>query len=283
MQHIIACIDGSSYSQSVTALAAWAAQRIVCPLTLLHVLDDAKPEADIQLSGHIGLGSREHLLTQLAELDEQRAKIALKYGQVLLSDLEIFADKWDIAEVYKQQKHGNLVETLKEMADTTRVVVMGKSGELHQNDEKTLGSHLESVVRAIHSHILVSPSEFSQAPTSYVLAFDGSDISEKLVEKAINTPLLKGMTCHLVMVDDKQTPKEFKSASHRLQQQGVTVIEAHLMGNVVADSVLKYQQQHDIGLIAMGAYGHSKFRHWFVGSTTTKILTNATVPLLLIR
>ena len=42
MQHIIACIDGSSYSQSVTALAAWAAQRIVCPLTLLHVLDDAK-------------------------------------------------------------------------------------------------------------------------------------------------------------------------------------------------------------------------------------------------
>ncbi|NCO47422.1 MAG: universal stress protein, partial [Vibrio sp.] len=48
----------------------------------------------------------------------------------------------------------NLVETLTDMEQDIRVLVMGKSGELHQNDTKTIGSQLESVVRSIKAHIL---------------------------------------------------------------------------------------------------------------------------------
>nr|WP_240472635.1 universal stress protein [Salinivibrio socompensis] len=33
----------------------------------------------------------------------------------------------------------------------------------------------------------------------------------------------------------------------------------------------------------MGAYGHSKLRQFFVGSNTTKLLIESTVPMLLIR
>ncbi|MFS1903256.1 universal stress protein [Vibrio lentus] len=36
-------------------------------------------------------------------------------------------------------------------------------------------------------------------------------------------------------------------------------------------------------MMVMGAYGHSQLRQFFVGSNTTKVLSNSAVPLLLIR
>ncbi|PFG55600.1 nucleotide-binding universal stress UspA family protein [Vibrio sp. ES.051] len=282
MTNIIACIDGSSYSQSVADIGAWTSQRLSAPLTLLHVLDKSSQETESELSGNIGLGAREHLLTELIELDEQRAKIALKHGKALLNDLEHHLAEHGFNTIHKLQKHGNLVETLTDIEQDIRVLVIGKSGELHQNDTKTIGSQLESVVRSIKSHILVAPDGFSP-PDSYVLAFDGSAISEKLVDKAIKTPLLKGMTCHLVMVEDSNSKTDaFLNAAQKLKANGITVVEVKLQGEVHS-AILKYQQQQNIGMIVMGAYGHSILRQFFVGSNTTRIITDTTVPLLLIR
>jgi len=36
-------------------------------------------------------------------------------------------------------------------------------------------------------------------------------------------------------------------------------------------------------MIIMGAYGHSRIRQFFVGSTTTQMLARTTRPLLLLR
>ncbi|HCH1219323.1 universal stress protein [Vibrio parahaemolyticus] len=282
MTNIIACIDGSSYSKAVADIGAWTSKKLSAPLTLLHVLDKSSQEADSELSGNIGLGAREQLLAELVELDEQRAKIALKHGKALLSELESHLNDQGHHDIQKLQKHGNLVETLIDMEQDIRVLIMGKSGELHQNDTKTIGSQLESVVRSIKAHILIASGHFSP-PDSYILAFDGSTISEKLVEKAINTPLLKGMTCHLVMVEDSESKSDaYSNAAQRLKANGINVVEAQLQGEVHS-TILTYQQKQKIGMIVMGAYGHSKLRQFFVGSNTTRIITDTTVPLLLIR
>ncbi|HGE6134008.1 TPA: universal stress protein [Vibrio cholerae] len=282
MTNIIACIDGSSYSQSVADIGAWTSKKLSAPLTLLHVLDKSSQEADSELSGNIGLGAREQLLAELVELDEQRAKIALKHGKALLSELESHLNDQGHHDIQKRQKHGNLVETLIDMEQDIRVLIMGKSGELHQNDTKTIGSQLESVVRSIKAHILIASGHFSP-PDSYILAFDGSTISEKLVEKAINTPLLKGITCHLVMVEDSDSKSDaFSNAAQKLKVNDINVVEAQLQGEVHS-AILTYQQQQKIGMIVMGAYGHSKLRQFFVGSNTTRIITDTKVPLLLIR
>ncbi|HEQ3614565.1 TPA: universal stress protein [Vibrio cholerae] len=282
MTNIIACIDGSSYSQSVADIGAWTSKKLSAPLTLLHVLDKSSQEAESELSGNIGLGTREQLLAELVELDEQRAKIALKHGKALLSELESHLNDQGHNDIQKLQKHGNLVETLTDMEQDIRVLVMGKSGELHQNDTKTIGSQLESVVRSIKAHILIASGHFSQ-PDSYILAFDGSTISEKLVDKAINTPLLKDMTCHLVMVEDSDSKCDaFSNAAQKLKDKGINVVEAQLQGEVHS-TILTYQQKQKIGMIVMGAYGHSKLRQFFVGSNTTRIITDTMAPLLLIR
>ena len=38
-----------------------------------------------------------------------------------------------------------------------------------------------------------------------------------------------------------------------------------------------------IGLLVMGAYGHSRIRQFLVGSTTTSMIRSTTTPLLLLR
>ncbi|SDK80999.1 universal stress protein, partial [Billgrantia gudaonensis] len=44
-----------------------------------------------------------------------------------------------------------------------------------------------------------------------------------------------------------------------------------------------YQAEHDIDLLVMGAYGHSRIRHLLVGSTTTAMLRQAERSVLLLR
>ncbi|KGK11772.1 universal stress protein [Vibrio navarrensis] len=282
MTHIIACIDGSTYSQSVAELGAWTAKSLNAPLTLLHVLDKSEQETTSELSGNIGLGSREYLLQELMELDEKRAKVALQHGKALLNDLQEQLHSSGLHDVTKLQKHGRLLETLLDLEAETRVLVVGKSGDLHKNDTLAIGSQLESVVRSIKAHILVATGQFVQ-PTSYLLAFDGSEVSQKLVEKALKTPLLAGMACHLIMVEDANDKAQaFNQAAATLRESGIEVTQATLQGDVHR-AILDYQQQHQLGMIVMGAYGHSKLRQFFLGSNTTRLLAESHVPMLLIR
>ncbi|EKA31455.1 universal stress protein, partial [Pseudomonas aeruginosa] len=85
MTYVTACIDGSASAPAVCDYAAWASQRLDAPLTFLHVLDQRQYPMSANLSGNIGLGSREHLLDELAALDEQRNKLALEQGLVMLA------------------------------------------------------------------------------------------------------------------------------------------------------------------------------------------------------
>lgn len=86
MTNVIACIDGSASAPAVCDYAAWASRSLQAPLTFLHVLDQQQYPVAANLSGNIGLGSREHLLDELASLDEQRSKLALEQGRIMLAN-----------------------------------------------------------------------------------------------------------------------------------------------------------------------------------------------------
>ena len=44
-----------------------------------------------------------------------------------------------------------------------------------------------------------------------------------------------------------------------------------------------YRREQDTDLLVMGAYGHSVIRRFLIGSTTTNVIRNAMVPVLLLR
>ncbi|MEN2506585.1 universal stress protein [Stutzerimonas stutzeri] len=283
MNQIMACIDGSAQAAAVCDCAAWASLQLGAPLTLLHVLDQQQYPAAGNLSGIIGLGSREYLLEELAALDEKRSKLALEEGRMMLDSARQRVITAGIAQPDVRQRHGDLVETLRDLEADIRLLVIGKQGEDSGNDLQLIGSQLESVIRTLHRPILVTPASFS-VPTSVMLAFDGSDTSRKGVEMLASSPLFKGIPIHLVMVGDDNGEHRalLDSARDALVSAGFDVHTA-LRSGEVEPALHAYQAEHQIGLLVMGAYGHSRIRQFLVGSTTTRMIRSTTTPLLLLR
>lgn len=283
MSNVMACIDGSPSAVGVCDYAAWAALRLGAPLAFLHVLDHHRYPPRADLSGAIGLGAREHLLSDLAALDERRSRLALEQGRVMLEAARERAVAAGVPAPGCRQRHGDLVETLAGMEGEIRLLVMGKQGEAGGSLGQHVGSHLESVIRTMHRPILVTPPEFTP-PRSAMLAFDGGATTRKGVEMLAASPLFRGMPIHLVMVGSRtaETVAQLESARQVLLDAGFTA-PAEILTGEVEPALHGYQAAHHVDLLVMGAYGHSRIRQFLVGSTTTGVLRTTRTPLLLLR
>ncbi len=276
MNKVIACIDGTSVTPAVCDYAAWASLRLEAPLLILHVLDKSEFPTQPNLSGNIGLGSREALLEELSELDEKRAKLALEQGRLMLEAARDRAIADGVAAPQTMQRHGDLVGTLLDLEEEARLWVLGKHDD-HLAEH--LGSRLESAVRALHRPILVTSVDFTE-PKRIMIAFDGSATTKKGVEMVAASPLFRGIECHVVMVGGNRGSLDW--ARQKLENAGFDVTASLLTGEV--EKVLcDYRRDHAIDMIVMGAYGHSVIRRFLVGSTTTNMIRNARVPVLLLR
>jgi nucleotide-binding universal stress UspA family protein len=282
MTNVLACIDDSTISPAVCDYATWASLRLAAPLQLLHVLDNKEFPKQSDISGQIGLGSREDLLNQLTELDEKRGKIALTQGQALLASAKARVLESGIIEAVSRQRHGDLVDTLIALEDEIRLVVLGKHNPDTVGDH--VGNNLERVVRTMHRPILAVPNNFTE-PKSLMIAYDGSETTKKAITMVARSPLFSGLPCHVVMVgsatDKMQADLDW--AKTELEANQVKVTTAFLSGDV-KPALCEYRDTQQIDMLVMGAYGHSKIRQFLVGSTTTKMLQHSSsVPLLLLR
>ncbi|HBO1414522.1 universal stress protein [Pseudomonas aeruginosa] len=283
MPHVIACIDGSASAPAVCDYAAWASLSLGAPLTFLHVLDQRQYPVAADLSGNIGLGSREHLLDELTSLDEQRGKLALEQGRIMLAAAKERAIADGVTAPEGRQRHGDLLESLRELESETRLLVIGRQGKSSGGAEQHVGSQLESVIRLMQRPVLVTPVNFKR-PGRAMLAFDGSATTRKGVEMLASSPLLKGMPVHLVMVgaQSKESWAQLDAACDALGTVGIQVYTAIRTGEV-EPTLHAYQAEHGIDLLVMGAYGHSRIRQFLIGSTTTTMLRTTDTPLLLLR
>jgi nucleotide-binding universal stress UspA family protein len=86
----------------------------------------------------------------------------------------------------------------------------------------------------------------------------------------------------MVGADTADARAQLARARQTLENAGFETPASILPGE--PESVLAgYRQENDIDLMIMGAYGHSRMRQLFVGSTTTAMIRNSSVPLLLLR
>ena len=279
---ILACIDGSKYSQSVCDYAAWISQRTGAPLQLLHNLEHPAGASTADLSGAIGLGSRDTLLQELTEVEEQRNRLMMEQGKLMLAAAKERIGQGG-TEASTKQRHGSLTESLIEMEDDIRVLVLGIRGEEHEQDTTHLGAHLEATIRALHRPILVVNTEFT-VPEKVMLAYDGSEASSKALDMLAQSPLFKGIPVHLVTVGED--PADSNTLQHKatevLQAAGHTVTAVTLDGKP-SDALVSYQAEHDIDLTLMGAFSHTRLRELVLGSLTAKVLLKSNKPLLLLR
>lgn len=278
---VLACIDGSAYAQSVVDYAAWASRTVNAPLKLLHNIEHRRYGQVSDLSGNLRVDERDELLEQLATMEQKRSKILMEQGKEMLEAARTRAESDGAVEVSKVQRHGTLLESLVELEDEIRVLVLGARGEDHEEDNKGLGAQLESVIRAMHRPVLVVNREFTE-PRRCMLAYDGSDAARKALAMVAESPLYREMECHLVHVSREEESPLLDEATGLLHDAGIKVVTASLHGDV-EKQLAEYEREHDIDLIVMGAFGHSRLREVLFGSVTHRMLANAAVPLLLLR
>lgn len=282
-EQVMAAIDGSQFSQAVCDCAAWASLALDVALTFLHVNDNhtAPPEQD--LSGNLSLGSREHLMEELSRLDEERARVAQEQGRLMLQSAKERATEYGVSAAATRQRNGTLVETLEELQDEIRLLVLGKRGEGVDQASEHLGTNLERVIRTLHRPILMVPDSFRR-PEKVLMAFDGNKTTRKGVELLARSPLFEGVTVHVLIVgaDLADNRSQLEWALETLRGAGHEA-EGAIRAGEVEGTLHAYQEEQGIDMLVMGAYGHSRIRHLLVGSTTTDMLRRTRIPLLLLR
>ena len=283
MSKLIAVIDGSSYSASVCEHAAWVANRAGSEIDVIHVLGRRILAEGANLSGSIGLGARSALLNELAELDEQKAKLAHKRGRAILEDAQALLVSRGVEKVHTKLRNGEIVESVKELEGEADLLVLGKRGEGANFDTGHLGSNLERVIRSTNKPVLVASRSFN--PVSRVLiAFDGGKSSLKAIEFFAQRAHYNDLSCHVLMVgsDTADNRKQVESAVAKLSNGGFTATGDIVQGQ--AEVVITEQvEAKDYNLVIMGAYGHSRIRNLIIGSTTTEMIRSCKVPVLLFR
>lgn len=283
MANVVACIDGSRSTAAVCDYAAWTSLRLTEPLVLFHVLDQMRYPAEPDLAGSIGLGTREHLLEELAELDQKRSRIALDQGRHMLEAAAVRVRDDGVDPIHQRQRHGDLADSLLDIEDEIRLLVMGLHGESSTDRDVHVGSQLETVIRTLHRPILLVPDEFTP-PRNAMLAFDGSETARRGVDLLSNSPIFRDFPLHLVLVgtETDENWALLRDAERKLSAAGCEVHLAIRAGDV-EKTLHAYQEEQGIDLLVMGAYGHSRIRQFLVGSTTTNMLKTSRSPLVILR
>lgn len=282
MATVLSCTEGSQYAPAIYQLSAWAASRLNAGVEVLHVVEPLPvfvPAMDY--IGDAGMAAAPLYSPELAELDAERIRDAETKSRTLLETAATALKAAGVVEPVLTSLDGSLVDVLKHWEKPVDLLVLGKRGDESDTEEGEIGHHLQSIIRSSPWPVLVATRAFHPVKR-FSLSFDGSASSLQALELVLTTPLLKGLSCALVMAGE-QTPENLsslESARLRLEAAGFEA-ESHLHeGDPEAVSAWETAAR-DVDLLVMGAYSHSRFLQFFTGSTTTEMLRQSRVPILL--
>lgn len=284
MTKLLVLIDGSVYTQSVCDHAAWVAERTGATIDLLHVLGRrAISSVPADLSGNLDADARDTLLEELVSMDEQQAKLAQKRGRLILEQAKARLAEAGIDGVTTKLRNGDLLETVQEFEPGADLIMIGKRGEAADFASLHLGSNLERVVRTSHKPVLVASRAFKPIE-SFLIAYDGGPSAGKAVDHIAGGHLFPGIPCRLLMTGTPNDAMRAKldAAAEKLRAAGYDVTADVVPGQpdtAIAETV----EKEGIGLLVMGAYGHSRIRTLIIGSTTTEMVRSCRIPIMLFR
>ena len=282
MSRILAFIDGSVYAESVCHLSAWAAVRLEVPVEIAHVLG-RRMAGTFDLSGSLEMNQRTALLEEYTRLDEQHAKLAQAKGRALLATAKSLIAADGVDHVETRLRNGDLLEALADLEKEAQMVVIGKRGEAADFAKLHLGSNLERVVRSSTRPVLVAARAYAPFDR-FLIAYDGGRSANRAVDHVAASPLLKGMKAVLLSVgaETAENRSRLEAPAALLAKAGFetrTILKNGDPDEVIGERV----EAEDIGLLVMGAYGHSRIRNLVIGSTTTAMVRRCKIPVLMFR
>lgn len=283
MTKIVTFLDGSDYTRSVLDHAAWVALKTGASVDVVHVIGRRHGDTPMDWSGNLELGARTKLLEEFAEHDAQRARLAQERGKLIVDSGVQHLLAAGVVEAHAKLHRGDIVETVRELEANADLIVIGKRGEAADFAKMHLGSNLERVARVSTKPVMVASRAFRPVE-SFMIAYDGGPSADKAVDHIAHGKLFPNLPCHLVMAanDSEQAHARLDNARRKLADQGFQV-ETSIVPGEAEKVISDYVKANGIGLLVMGAYGHSRIRNFIIGSTTTEMIRSVLIPVMLFR
>lgn len=284
MKHILACVDGSVYAESVCEYARRISLLTEAPIKVVHALGRRElTSGKVDYSGSLYTNEYEGLLEELSELDERKAVLSTRRARHLLESAVERVAVTSGMGVSSQLRHGDVSEVVEDLQDDARLIILGKRGEGADFAKLHLGSNLERVLRASQVPVLAVSRDFIPMERMTV-AFDGSETAQRIVAMLCEEPFLTLMPVRLLMVGDEMSDalERIHAAEQRLKANGYTAHVEIVDGQ--PEKVIAQKVKDDASsLLVMGAYGHSRIRSLVLGSTTSALIKACAIPVLVVR
>jgi nucleotide-binding universal stress UspA family protein len=287
MKRVLVCLDGSVYARSVCDHAAWIAGRLEASAELLHVVDirSGVPEKRQDLSGNIGIDTLDHLMSEMVDQDHARSRTAQQAGRHLLDSGRAILKEAGIDDTSATLRNGAVVDAVHDLSVRADLIVLGKRGEGADFALGHLGSNLERVVRAIDRPCLVAARSFK--PIERILiAFDGGKSARRAVGYLASSPAFKDLEIRLILASERPEDSAVTAALAWAEKELATAglkADCRIVEGEAEEVIANAVASDGIDLLIMGAYGHSRIRNLIIGSTTTAMIRDCKVPVLLFR
>ncbi len=271
IKRILVPTDGSESAALGVRYATALAKRFDARLLGLFVVDVKLLEGPFlrDLSASLGTAPYVNYQGNIAMLLEERGKMVLQSFQDVCNEVGVTCETLQVT--------GVVPRAIVENGEPTDLIVMGRGGEHNEWLEGLLGSTTESVVRRASQAVLVTGTD-QLGDTRLLVAYDGTPHSQNALKAAAGIGAEWAMPLHLLTVagDDKH----LEEARHYLQAYEVEVEYVCKDGDP-GEVIVEYAEICKSDLLIMGAYGHSKVRDIFVGSTVTYAINHAPCPVLM--
>ncbi|MCP4717408.1 MAG: universal stress protein, partial [Deltaproteobacteria bacterium] len=201
---------------------------------------------------------------------------------MILEAFEQHCQSHSITPTVKRQT-GIISNIISDEAKRSDLVIVAQRGEHAQWSTGLLGSTAESVVRKAPRPVLVTPNEFRKIK-NILIAYDGSVESNKALKTVCENFAMDDNNLSVVFVtqDENRNNDLQNEVCEFVNHYKIDVGTVWLQGEA-GKEILHYADTHNIDLIVMGAFGHSRIHDLILGGTTAYIIRQSTIPILLNR
>lgn len=278
IKNILLPSDGSDYSRTAAAYAIYAAKLIKARITALHVMDIKIIQGPLfsDIAFYSGLPVYYEFLPKIEEALGKRA-------DTILDEIQKKSEAAGVGIELKMIA-GIIEDTIIQQGDNFDLVVLARRGEhFHFNAGGLLGSTAESVVRRLNRPVLITPVDFKEIE-SIGLAFDGSIPATNALRLAawLSEAAHWPMTT-LIISDDSATGAELTKKVETYLEDKEVDNEVLILRGREDREILRFINEGAVEMMIMGAYGKGRLKEFFLGSTTSTVIRNSNIPVLLLH
>jgi nucleotide-binding universal stress UspA family protein len=274
-EDVLIGLDGSRPSKSAAKCAVQIAQNLNLSIHGIFIIDES-----------IIMGHYDYYKTELgiAETPTSQAELVQWfeiYGEREIHWLEHLCHIAHVP-VSASLLFGGVSENIVRNASQAKLLVLGRRGNSHSDDDGHLGQYFQSMASRVRIPVLIGGNNH-RFIEHILLAYDGSAAAKSALKWAVK--FQHAMHCPVCVVAVNETSKPtsdwLRKIETELKTEGLEISELIARQADPVRAILNIVDDSHPDLILMGKNRHPRFLQWLVGSKVNKILQNTQRPIWL--